>query len=334
MSKILNWGIIGTSFISDVMADAILQEGKTCLYAVAGRSAKPLAEFAKKYHIDHVYQDYDALINDSNIDIIYIALPNHLHHEFIIKAANAGKAILCEKSLSIDMQKTERALTAVDNNKVFFAEGLMYLTHPFISTIMQHINHNVIGSIRSIHAQYCAPISEFVNPQSKGALFNLGCYPISLIQLLLQQSFGDHIFHDFHVSATGTRGNDGNICESSVQFRFMNLEKQKPVMAQVYTAETYGLHASVTILGEAGRIELLSNPWLPESSHNTLRVTQYDKESETIDVNTEGNGFLYQVRRIREALEQGHTASQRPSARPSDSHQIMKMLTAWYDSHN
>ncbi|MCZ2723731.1 Gfo/Idh/MocA family oxidoreductase [Marinomonas sp. 15G1-11] len=334
MNKILNWGIIGTSFISDVMADAIIQEGQTCLYAVAGRSVEPLAEFAKKYHIDHVYQDYDALINNSNVDIIYIALPNHLHHEFIIKAANAGKAILCEKSLSIDMKKTEQALTAVADNKVFFVEGLMYLSHPFINTIRQHIHHNVIGNIRSIHAQYCAPIAEFVNPQSKGALFNLGCYPVSLIQLLLQESFGNHIFNDFHVSATGVRGTDGNICESSAQFRFVNLDTQQPIIAQVYTAETYGLHASFTILGETGRIELLSNPWLPEGNHNTLRVTQYEQEGKNLDVTADGNGFLYQVRQVRDALEQGHTSLQRPSATPSDSHQVMKMLTAWYDSHS
>lgn len=128
MRRTLNWGILGTSFVSGVMADAIRAEGSTAIYAVAGRSRKKVQEFAADHGIKKVADDYEALIADDGVDIVYIALPNHLHHEFVVMAATAGKAILCEKSLSIDMDKTHQALEAVERNKVFFAEGLMYLT--------------------------------------------------------------------------------------------------------------------------------------------------------------------------------------------------------------
>lgn len=78
---------------------------------------------AQQYDIPVQHDSYDALIADPEVDIVYIALPNHLHHEYVIKAAQAGKAILCEKSLSVDMEKTDAALAAVAQNQVFFAEG-------------------------------------------------------------------------------------------------------------------------------------------------------------------------------------------------------------------
>ncbi|RTR39953.1 Gfo/Idh/MocA family oxidoreductase [Shewanella canadensis] len=324
MNKTLNWGILGTSFISGVMADAIVEEGHTCLHSVAGRSEKTLMEFAEKYDIANIYQDYDALINDDEVDIIYIALPNHLHHDFVIKAANAGKAILCEKSLSIDMKKTDEALAAVANNQVFFAEGLMYLTHPFARKISEIIRLGTIGDIRSINGVYCASIAQFVNPDSKGALYNLGCYPASLMHLVMQQAFGDGIFDNYRIAASGRVGEDGNICESAASIQFAN-----GVICQLHTAEDYGLHADFTILGSKGSLVLVSNPWLAEATGNQLVITQYEQQGKAISVPADGNGFLYQVRLIREAIEQGSASLQRPAATPEDSRQIMKILTDW-----
>jgi len=104
----MNWAIIGTSFISDVMAEAIKGDEGSQLYAVSGRSKENLRAFSQKHHPQKTYSDYQDLIQDPDVDMVYIALPNHLHHECIIKAAEAGKAILCEKSLSIDMEKTKQ----------------------------------------------------------------------------------------------------------------------------------------------------------------------------------------------------------------------------------
>jgi predicted dehydrogenase len=324
MEKKLNWGILGTSFISGVMADAIVEEGNTRLYSVAGRSSATLNEFAEKYGIENRYNDYDALIDDDNVDIIYIALPNHLHHEFVIKAANAGKAILCEKSLSIDMQKTDAALAAVTKNNVFFVEGLMYLTHPFIHTIAKIIKDGAIGEIRSINAQYCASIDQFVNPDSKGALYNLGCYPASLMRLLIQQQFANEICSNYRISASGRRGGDGNICESAATIQYEN-----GVICQLHTAENYGLHAGFTVLGSTGSLELISNPWLPEANGNQFVIRKYEQQSETVTVEADGNGFLYQIRLIREALENEQKSLPRPAVSAQDSRQIMQILTDW-----
>jgi predicted dehydrogenase len=324
MKKTLNWGFLGTSFISGEMANAIIEEGNTRLYSVAGRSVTTLTEFANKYEFENTFTDFDALINDQDVDIIYIALPNHLHHEYVIKAANAGKAVLCEKSLSIDMLKTDSALAAVRENNTFFVEGLMYLTHPFIHTIAQTIKSGAIGEIKSITGQYCAAIEQFVNPDSKGALYNLGCYPASLMHLLIKQQFGSEVSDNYQIKASGLRGGDGNICESAATIQYAN-----GITCQLHTAENYGLHAAFTVLGSEGSLVLTSNPWLPSANGNRFALTKYEQQSEMITVEADGNGFLYQVKLIREALEQGQKKLQRPAATPEDSEQIMKLLTDW-----
>lgn len=324
MDKKLKWGILGTSFISGVMADAIKEEGTTEIYAVAGRSLEPLQAFAKQYQVEKVYQDFDALINDKEVDLIYVALPNHLHHEYIIKAAQAGKAILSEKSLSVDMKKAELALRAVEEHNVFFAEGLMYLNHPLIAQIMQELENGSIGEVKSVNAQYVASIAEFVNPDSKGALYNLGCYPVSFMHLVLKNCFGEQVFDQYNLAAFGKIGTDGNICDTAATFQFRN-----GVVAQLHTAEDHGLFSQFMILGSKGSLTVSSNPWLPEATGNHFVVAEYEQDGRVVNVDARGNGFLYQVRNIRQAVEQGELTLHGTSARPEDSRIIMQLLTDW-----
>ncbi|MCG7495420.1 Gfo/Idh/MocA family oxidoreductase [Vibrio sp. Of7-15] len=319
----MKWAIIGTSFISDVMAEAINGDDKSELYAVVGRSEARLQAFAQKHHPQKIVTDFDVLLQDPDVEMVYIALPNHLHHEFIIKAAQAGKAVLCEKSLSIDMEKTEQALAAVKAHNVFFAEGLMYLCHPLINKALSLLNSGAIGDIQHVQASYVAAISQFVNPGSKGALYNLGCYPLSLTYLVLSQMMTNQELMDFELSAYGKVGNDGNICESSATFRFAN-----KVTAQLHTAETYGLKHGFTVLGSKGCLTFISNPWLP-GEVNELELEIYESTKETVKVEASGDAFYYQVRAIREAFKSGRKSLEFPKATLETSESVMRLLTAW-----
>ncbi len=323
MSK-LNWGFLGTSFISLTMADAISAEGSMRIHSIASRSEVPLKVFAEKYDIEHTFDDFNELIEDEAVDIIYIALPNHVHHEYVIKAANAGKAILCEKSLSVDMDKTDQALKAVAENGVFFVEGLMFLNHPFTAAIQDVVTSGELGEIQSISAQYCASIAHQVNPESKGVLYNLGCYPVALVHLLLLAAFPNPIFENYKISAMGRRGADGNICETAATLRLNN-----GVLCQLHTAEDYGLHAGFSVLGSKASLVLKSNPWLPTAEGNTFTVTPYEKPGDIRTFTADGDAFLYQIRAIREAIEAGKTELESPAPSVEDSRHIMQILTDW-----
>lgn len=319
----MKWAILGTSFISDVMAKAIQSDNKSELYAVGGRTTSTLNEFSNKYGFKKSSTNFDEIINDTEVDIVYIALPNHLHHEFVIKAAQAGKAILCKKSLSVDMEKTKQALAAVREHNVFFAEGLMYLCHPFSEKGLDVLASGVIGEVKAIQASYVASISQFVNTQSKGALYNLGCYPMSLAYLILKQSLPENELMNYTLSGVGRHGEDGNICESSATFRFAN-----KVSLQIHTAEDYGLKHAFTVLGSKGCLTFNSNPWLP-SVKNEFEVEIYETSKETITVEASGDAFDYQVRAIREAVERGAKSLEAPKVTPENSEDIMKLLTDW-----
>lgn len=324
MKDKLNWGILGTSFISGVMVEAIRADGRSQVAAVAGRNQQRLSDFANQYQIDATFTDFDVLIADPSIDIIYIALPNHLHCDYVIKAANAGKAILCEKSLSVDMESTQEALQVVADAEVFFAEGLMYLNHPLVAELLAQLDSGAIGELRSVHASYSAAISQFTNPGSKGALFNLGCYPLSLLYRVLQHQ-GRTPLESAVMSGFGRVGQDGNIVESSISLQLGE------IAVQLHTAEDYGLKHQFELLGSKGYLRCDSNPWLPTES-NRLVVAEFEQPEQTIEVKADGDAFLYQVRHVLDAIAAGKSELARPAANVEDSKQIMALLCQWHDA--
>lgn len=306
------------------MAKAIEADAGSVIQAVAGRRPEAVEAFANTFSIPNRHTSYQTLIDDPEVDIVYIGLPNHLHHTYILASAAAGKHILCEKSLSIDMAKTQQIVKAVSDSKQLFIEGLMYLHHPLIAKLVELLDSKAMGEIKTITGQYCADIAQFVNPEGGGALYNLGCYPVSLLHLVLQSEFGDDAWADFTISGMGSISKiDGNICEAS-----MTLGLPNGVTARLHTAETYGMFSDFIIVGDKGSLRFDTNPWLPEKN-NQMILTLFEKEPQTIEVPADGDAFYYQVKNIRESLAGGKTTLGRPAARLQDSVEIMKILTSW-----
>ena len=120
----LRWAIMGTSFISSVMVDAIKKSDNGIAYCVAARTLANLDNFATKHDISVKYSDYDEMLRDPLIDIVYIGLPTYVHAEWVKKCAIAGKHILNEKSFAINTAETVDALNVVKQNpNIFCMEG-------------------------------------------------------------------------------------------------------------------------------------------------------------------------------------------------------------------
>ena len=124
----LRWAIMGTSFISSVMVNAINDSDNGEVYCVASRTVTNLEKFAKKHDINVSYNDYDHMLLNPLIDIVYIGLPTYIHAEWVKKCAIAGKHILNEKSFAINAQETIEALDIVRQQKnIFCMEGIVIL---------------------------------------------------------------------------------------------------------------------------------------------------------------------------------------------------------------
>jgi len=321
----LKWGILGTTFIADVMATAIQNSPQSYLHAVAGRDPQRARAFQAKYPGAKLHADMDALLADAAVDVVYIALPNHVHHDWCVRAAAAGKHILCEKSLSIDMPKTQEILTAVEVGTGFFAEGLMYLAHPFTARLVELLQDGRLGTLKSIQAHYAADIWQMVNPAGRGAIYNLGCYPVSLVQLVVQTMLGADAFQARRSWGSGNiSAHDGNISEALLGLRF-----DAGVLASVHTAETHGMGWGFSVTGTLGTLQCISNPWLPTADANTLLWTPFNGVPERISVQADGDAFDYQVRMVERQIRAHARVAQRPSPRPQDSREIMELLTGW-----
>ena len=244
----LRWGILGTSFISETMAQAINDDPGSRIRSIAGRRPEAVEAFAQKFSVQAQTVNYPDLLNDPQVDIVYVGLPNHLHHQYIVDSLSAGKHVLSEKSQAIDMPKTRQIVAAVKASNLLCIEGLMYLHHPLMLKLAELLRDDVFGTVHTVSGQYCADIAQFVNPEGKGAIYNLGCYPISLLHLVLQACFGQDAFADVAIQGSGTRSKaDGNIVEAS-----LNLTLRNGVSARMHTAETYGMISDFVIVGEKG----------------------------------------------------------------------------------
>ena len=321
----IGWGIWGTGFISDTVAAAIRQSPGSRIAAVAGRDLARTEEFRARFDGDRAHAGAAELLADPAVEIVYVGLPNHVHHEAVAAAAKAGKAVLSEKSLSVDMVKSQALVESVAAHDVFFVEGLMYLAHPLIARFVEILREGRLGAVKAIHASYAADIWQVVNPEGRGALYNLGCYPVSLLQLAVQTVAGEGAFGDRVQTGTGViSSHDGNVAEAALAIRF-----GCGILATVQTAETYGMFPDFTVVGDKGSLRFLDNPWLPEAGTSRLLFTGFDGAREEISVESDADAFVHQVRMVERSLAAGRKQAERPSPRPADSIEIMEMLTGW-----
>ncbi|GAA3407227.1 Gfo/Idh/MocA family protein [Paenibacillus hodogayensis] len=188
----LRWGIIGCANIAiGSVIPGIRQSKRGEVVAIASRGEEKAKQTAEKLGIPKAYGSYEAILEDPDIDAVYIPLPNNLHKEWTIRAAQAGKHILCEKPFSIDAAEAEEMVAACAEHGVKLAEAFMYRHHPRYAKIKEIIASGEIGTIRGIHGAFTFNSSRnttnFRNDVSMGggSIYDIGVYPISAARLLL-----------------------------------------------------------------------------------------------------------------------------------------------------
>jgi xylose dehydrogenase (NAD/NADP) len=193
MSK-LRFGILGCAQIAvNAVIPAIQQSELGVVAAIASRDWKKAKQTADDLQIPVAYGSYAELLADSTIDAIYIPLPNHLHREWVIKAARAGKHVLCEKPLSLSERHAVQMVEACEMFNVKLAEAFMYRYHPRYARIREIIRSGEIGDVRALHGVFtynqAAAESDvrFQPEMGGGGLLDVGCYPISAARYLLGQ---------------------------------------------------------------------------------------------------------------------------------------------------
>lgn len=321
----LRWAILGTSFISETVAEAINASNGSRTELIVGRSSARCAEFQQKFRVPRQSNDMVASLADPDVDVVYVGLPNHLHRQAVEQTAAAGKAVVCEKPLASTMEDARAIIECVHAKQTFLVEGLMYLAQPLFRQLLAILEDGGLGRLRSVNGHYAADISQFVNPSGKGTIYNLGCYPASLLHLVMQATCGDNAFRHRSMDAFGVRSDvDGNISDAAVSVKFEN-----GVLATLQSSDSYGLDYGFTVLGDKGVLRFTTNPWLPTAGKNLLQWQPYGGPVEDIVVDDDYDAFYHQIKMVETALAARKKEVRRPSPRHRDSLDVMDFLTQW-----
>ncbi|MGH7467938.1 MAG: Gfo/Idh/MocA family protein [Longimicrobiales bacterium] len=186
----VRWGILGTAHIAlDKVIPAMRHARWARVVAIASRSADRARVAAEKLGIQRAYGDYDELLADPEIEAIYNPLPNHLHVPWTLRAARAGKHVLCEKPIALNAAQARELLAARDQNGVHMGEAFMVRTHPQWLAVRERVHSGRIGELRLITCQFSYFKSDPEDIRNRadyggGGLLDIGCYPITLSRWL------------------------------------------------------------------------------------------------------------------------------------------------------
>lgn len=190
MSKV-KWGVLGTAYIFERDTARGMELAENCeLTAIAGRSPEKAQAFQEKYGFLRAYGSYEELLEDAEVEAIYIALPNDLHYEWTIRALQHGKHVLCEKPLAPTGQQAREMFQAARDNQVLLMEAFAYQHSPYIKEISKLIEDGVIGEIRYAEAALITSDYDRSNIRMRketfgGSTYDIGVYSLSFLQRML-----------------------------------------------------------------------------------------------------------------------------------------------------
>lgn len=264
MKTALHWGILGTGKIAKVFADALLQSQTGTLCAVGSRSPETAKKFAASYSGVTAHGSYEELLANPAVDAVYISLPNHLHCVWTVRAAQAGKHILCEKPLATNYAEAMTMLEAVRRHNVFFMEAFMYRCHPQTAKLIQLIREGAVGEVRLIQANFAYNMGEalenirFQNQAAGGGIMDVGCYCVSMARLLAGAVNGENVAEPLELKATAHIGANSRVDEWATAV----LEFPGGILANLTCGNRVSVDSTLRIWGSAGNIQV-PNPWFP-----------------------------------------------------------------------
>lgn len=276
MPDTIRWGLLSTARINDALISPIQKSPRSELYAVASRDQAKAATYAQEKGIAQAFGSYEAMLADPAVDAVYISLPNSLHCEWTVKAAEAGKHILCEKPLAVTLDEFDRMAAAAASNNVTLFEAFMYLHHPQTITAQQLIRAGRLGQVQSVQSwfHFYLPPERSTNIRlnaglSGGSLWDVGVYPNSLAITLCGQSAPKAVW------ASKIVGESGVDVAMRGQLLFGD-----DVVAQISSGFRTPFREGAFIVGDAGILHI-PEPWKPGVKGIDSVMTLTDRDGKT-----------------------------------------------------
>jgi D-xylose 1-dehydrogenase (NADP+, D-xylono-1,5-lactone-forming) len=207
MTQPMRLGIVSTAHINRLVIPGAHASEKVELVAVASRDLARAQEYAREWDIGRAYGSYEALLEDPDVDAVYISLPNTMHCDWSVKAVEAGKHVLCEKPLSRHPEDVERAFDAAENAGRLLTEAFMYRHNPQTARVRQLLDEGAIGEVRVVRSVFSYSLYDPDNIRLRtevegGSLMDVGCYCVSGSRLIGGEPTA--VYGQAYVGPTGT----------------------------------------------------------------------------------------------------------------------------------
>jgi len=295
----VRWGVLGTANIARVcVIPAILNSSNGVLHAVASRERSKAEGLVAKHGQGIACTDYAALLQDPEIDAVYIPLPNHLHKEWTIKALQAGKHVLVEKPFALNAREAEAMLEAAQRHGRLLMEAFMYRFHPRSRRIKQWVDEGVLGEIALVRSAFTFPVKRdgsnerlFLPEMGGGSLWDVGCYGVSVARWLLGAE-------PVSVSAQAIYS------QSGVDINFVGaLRFASRALAVVESSFTAALQQTYSVLGDRGAIELPHDAFVPWEKDTTFTLRRASQEQGQVVTIAGTDEYQLMVEHFSDALQ-------------------------------
>ena len=306
MRKTYRWGILGAGRIADKFCTALAFTEGAEVYAVASRDLAKAKDYAHRFGATAAYDNYDALLADEQVDIIYIATPHAFHYEHCMMCLKNGKAVLCEKPMSLTYAQTREMTDTAKAAKLFLMEGVWTACMPFIEKLKSLLNAGAIGIPKYLSADFGFvsapdPASRLYDKKlGGGSMMDIGIYPLSLATLLFGEPAQMKVI--------------SKLTDSGVD-EYMNLVLQYAggETAHLLSAISFNTPIEATIIGTEGKIHI-HNPWF-KATDFSLHLN--DGRIEQFSMPHESNGFEHEIKEAMRCLDNGLLESEKWSHRLS-----------------
>lgn len=289
------WGIIGLGTIANRFVSDLLLVSEAELYAVASRDIAKAEEFAQQYGAVKSYGNYEDILEDPEVSIVYIATPHHLHCELSIKALRAKKHVLCEKPIAMNQAQAKEMIAEAKNNNCFFMEAFWTRFNPTFRHSFSQIKDGAIGEIKYINADFSYKIENPSNRMTEmelggGSLLDMGVYPLFLTYMLLgkpQKTVASSLFFD-----------SGADAQTSMILQYESAQ------AVLYSSFMSNSNMTASISGTSGRITL-GYKWNEAQTYSLVK----NESIEQFDIPIIGYGFTYEIDECHQCVEKNQIES-------------------------
>jgi len=284
-SEPLTWGILATGRIADEVIPGLKRSAVNRVKAVASRQAERAELFARRHGLVAAYASYEALLEDPDVDCVYICLPNGLHARWVSQCLKAGKHVLCEKPLTPTEEEASKLFeTAAEEGRVL-AEAFMYRHHPKTRRLGELVSSGALGQIRTIRSSFNFPVEDPATDVrydpllAGGALLDVGSYCVSLANYL-EGGPPREVSGTARYAASGVDEQFyGTMIFPSGTVAIFDCSMNSP------------LSVRVSVLGSLGEA-VVDMPWYAHQSPATIEVGYIDGRKQRIDASGENTYYL------------------------------------------